>query len=167
MERAKKQSVGIKDKHGNIKTEKNDIMERWKEHFCEILKRGDPESPIREEEIDEVEEIEDKHIGRFTKEEVRTALRNTRNGKAAGVDQVGPELLKADMEETTNRLHKLFNKLCETETWPNLWKQGLIIKIFKKGDLRDCNNWRGVTFLPVISKVFSRLLINRLKERSG
>ena len=49
-------------------------------------------------------------------EEVRMALRNTRNTscKAAGVDQVGPELLKADMEEKTNRLHKLFNKLWET-----------------------------------------------------
>ena len=27
----------------------------------------------------------------------------------------------------------------------------LLVRIFKKGDLRDCNNWRGVTFLPVIS----------------
>ena len=49
---AKKQSVWIKDKNGNIKTEKNDIMERRKEHFCKILNRDDPESPIREE-IDE------------------------------------------------------------------------------------------------------------------
>ena len=65
-------------------------------------------------------------------EEVRMALGNTRNTscKAAGVDQVGPELLKADMEETTNRLHKLFNKLWETETWPDLWKQGLIIIMY-------------------------------------
>ena len=41
--------------------------------------------------------MEDIHIGGFTKEEVRTALRNTRNGKASGVDQVGQELLKADI----------------------------------------------------------------------
>ena len=75
---AKKQSVGVKDKNGNIKTEKNDIMERWKEHFCEILNREDPDSPVTEEEIDNVEEIEEINIGRFTKEEVRTALKTHR-----------------------------------------------------------------------------------------
>ena len=80
---------GVK-KSGNSKTEKNYIIERWKEHFCEILNREDPDSPITEEEIDDVEEIEDIHLGRFTKEEVRTALRNTRYGKAAGLDRIGP-----------------------------------------------------------------------------
>ena len=98
-------------------------MERRKEHFCDILNREDPDSPVTEEEIDDEEKIEDIHIGRSTKEEVRPALRNTQNGKAAGVDQVGPELLKVDMEETTDRLHKVFHKLWETETWPELWKQ--------------------------------------------
>ena len=39
------------------------------------------------------------------------------------------------------------------------------MKIFlKKGDLRDCNNWRGVTLLPVISKVFCRMIIDRIKK---
>ena len=44
-----------------------------------------------------------------------------------------------------------------------MWKKGLIVKIFKKGDLRDCNNWRGVTFLPVISKISSRMMLERIK----
>ena len=74
------------------------------------------------------------HIEIFTKEELKTALRNTRNSNAAVVDQVGLELLKADMEETTNRLHKLFNKLWKTKTWPDLWKQGLVI-IMYYGDI--------------------------------
>ena len=127
---AKKQSVGIRrirDKNGNINTERNDIMERWKEHLYEIFNREDPKSPIREEEIVEEQNIENIYtVGRFTKEEVRIALRHTRNGKAAEVDHVGPDLLKADMAKTTNKLHKLFNNLWETDTWPDIWKQGLI-----------------------------------------
>ena len=35
--------------------------------------------------------------------------------------------------------------------------------IFKKGDLRDCNNWRGVTLLPVISNIFCWMMLERIK----
>jgi len=45
-----------------------------------------------------------------------------------------------------------------------MWKKGLIVKIFKKGDLQDCNNWRGVTLLPVIRKIFCRMLLKRIKR---
>ena len=46
---------------------------------------------------------------------------------------------------------------------PEVWKKGFIVKIFKKGDLRDCNNWRGVTLLPVISKIFCKMMLERIK----
>ena len=45
-----------------------------------------------------------------------------------------------------------------------MWKKGLIVEMFKKGSLFGCNNWGGVTLLPVISKVFCRMLLNRIKE---
>ena len=35
--------------------------------------------------------------------------------------------------------------------------------IFKRGDSCDCNNWRGVTLLPVISKTFCRMMLERIK----
>ena len=38
-----------------------------------------------------------------------------------------------------------------------------MVKIFKKGDLPDCNNWRRVTLLPVISKIFCRMMLERIK----
>ena len=123
-----------------------------------------PTNPIKEEDIGEVDMIEDIDIGPWTDSEVRSALKRTRNGKVAGVDQVPPELLKSDLETTTSKLVGIYNKIWETETWPKTWKQGLIVKIFKKGDLRDCNNWRGVTLLPVISKVFCRMIIDRIKK---
>ena len=38
-----------------------------------------------------------------------------------------------------------------------------MVKIFKKGDLPDCNNWRRVTLLPVISKIFCRMMLEQIK----
>ena len=34
----------------------------------------------------------------------------------------------------------------------------------KEGDFRDCNNWRGVTLLPIISKIFHRMLLGWIKR---
>ena len=160
----RRQTVGVKDKQGVLRTEKSDRTERWKEHFSEILNIDAPIHPITEDQIEYIEEIEDIDTGRWRISEVISTLKRTRSGKATGVDQVGPELLKSDMETTASRLLEVYNKIWESETWPKTWKQGLIVKIFKKGDMRDCNNWRGVTLLPVISKVFSRMIIDRIKK---
>ena len=76
---------------------------------------------------------------------------------------MGPDLLRADIEDTASRLTGCYNRLWEAEKWSEVWKKGFIVKIFKKGDLRDCNNWRGLTLLPVISKIFCRMMLERIK----
>ena len=47
---------------------------------------------------------------------------------------------------------------------PKSWSKGLIVKLPKKGNLRECTNWRGITLLSVISKIFGRVLISRIKK---
>ena len=63
--------------------------------------------------------------------------------------------MRAEIEDTASRPTSCYNRLWETERWPKVWKKELVVKVFKKGDLRECNNWRGVTLLPVISKILS------------
>ena len=46
----------------------------------------------------------------------------------------------------------------------NEWKLGIIFKIPKKGDLSVCDNNRGITLLSTPSKVFARVLINRIYD---
>ena len=99
----------------------------------------------------------------MTVQEFKDALKRTKPGKAARVDEVCPELLRADMEEFASRLTKCYNRLWKTETWPKVWKKGPV-KAFNKGDLRECNNWRGVTLLPVINKIFCRMLLEWIKR---
>ncbi|XP_061191552.1 uncharacterized protein LOC133199698 [Saccostrea echinata] len=45
---------------------------------------------------------------------------------------------------------------------PDDWKVGLILKLPKKCDLADTNNWRGIILLSVTSKVLSRVTLNRM-----
>ncbi|KAL9959458.1 hypothetical protein ACROYT_G032784 [Oculina patagonica] len=160
----RRQEVGVKDKQGVLKTEMQERLQRWVEHFSEILNRDDPVNPVEEDEIEEPEEIGEIDVGSWRLQEVKDALKGTKPGKAPGVDGVSPELLRADMEVTAHRLTRCYNRLWETDRWLEIWKKGLVVKIFKKGDLRDCNNWRGVTLLPVISKIFGRMLLERIKR---
>jgi hypothetical protein len=46
---------------------------------------------------------------------------------------------------------------------PDEWKKGTLIKLPKKGDLTNCNNWRGITLLSLPSKILSRIIFNRIK----
>ena len=88
-------------------------MQRWVEHFSEILNRDDPANPVEEDEIEELEEIEEIDVGRWRIQEVKDALKKTKQGKAAGVDEVGQDLLRADMEHIASRLTRCYNRLWE------------------------------------------------------
>ena len=41
---------------------------------------------------------------------------------------------------------------------------GIIIKVPKKGDLSQSRNWRGVTLLVVISEIFNKIILERIKD---
>ena len=61
-----------------------------------------------------------------------------------------------------NILLPLFRDIWVKEQFPTDWKEGLIVKIPKKGDTSDCNNWRGINLLCLVSKVFNRVILDRL-----
>ena len=58
---------------------------------------------------------------------------------------------------------KLFNKIRVTGLIPSAWKNGVIVKVPKKGDLSECGNWRGITLSSIALKVFCSVLLNRLE----
>ena len=67
-----------------------------------------------------------------------------KNGKAAGVDVVKIELMRADLETTVAVLYELVLKIWESERVRNDWRFGLIIPLPKKGNRMECRNWRGI-----------------------
>ena len=97
-------------------------------------------------------------------EEVKHAIKNLKNGKSPGIDNIYAEMLKADPVTLANILLNLFVTIWEDETLPSDWSKGLIVKLAKKGDLQICDNWRGITLLSVPSKVFCKILLGRIDE---
>ena len=61
-------------------------------------------------------------------------------------------------------LEQLFSVIWQEEIVPMKWREGLIVNIFKKGDREDPANYRGITLLSVVGKVFCKILNNRLVQ---
>ena len=55
------------------------------------------------------------------------------------------------------------NRIGNEEKVPEEYKKGLLIKLPKKGDLSHCRNWRGIMLLNMASKVFCRVILERVK----
>ena len=58
----------------------------------------------------------------------------------------------------------LFNKILELEYFPYQWAVGKIIPVFKKGDRNDANNYRGITIISCLAKLFTKIMNDRLTK---
>ena len=162
-----KRTFAIRDKNGNTISGKEEILARWTEHFEEVLDRGEPPNPVTEEEdngFDFSDVISEIGTEEPTKEEVKSAIRDLKNGKTPGIDSITAEMLKAGGEFSINKVHQLLQNIWRQEELPSKWKQGIIIKLPKKGNLKECKNSRGITLLSVVGKILGRIIIDRMRS---
>jgi hypothetical protein len=58
--------------------------------------------------------------------------------------------------------HKLINSVCNKVELPYQWKESIIVRIYKKGDETECNNYRGISLLSTPYRMLSNILLSRL-----
>ena len=153
-------SSPIMDKKGNLLTTEREQSARWVEYFKEVLNHPEPDDPACPPQTEDLE-ID---LSIPTENEIRKAVLGMKNGKSPGIDNIHAEMLKADTTTTTEVLCVLFHKIWQSETIPNDWAKGLIVKLPKKGDKRMCDNWRGITLLSIPGKIFCRILLDRIDK---
>ncbi|XP_062612120.1 uncharacterized protein LOC134273919 [Saccostrea cucullata] len=103
------------------------MLSRWRDYFEEVLNRDTPESTPQDEH--EEEEEKDISVDPPTTQEIRTALKTFRNGRAPGADQITAEMLKADIDKISQELKHAFDQIWKEEKVPKEWTRGLICKI--------------------------------------
>jgi hypothetical protein len=101
----------------------------------------------------------------ITVSEVLNCIKRLKNNKACGMDNILNEFLKTSHGVMINIFVKLFNLVLLTGAVPSDWTVGVIKPIYKKkGAQNDPNNYRGITILSCLGKLFTSIINDRLKK---
>ena len=100
----------------------------------------------------------------FTLDELKKACRVLKNGKATGIDNLSNEMIHCFTEIYPEYTINLFNEVLDSNVIVEDWTIGMITPIHKKGSKSDPNNYRGISLLSCLGKLFTTLLYNRLLE---
>ena len=98
----------------------------------------------------------------ITTEETINAIKGLKYGKSAGPDMLINEFYINACGALTDKLTLLFNIVLNSGYFPNKWTEVVIVPIHKKRSKTLVDNYRGVTLLSTLGKLFTRLLNNRL-----
>ena len=114
-----------------------DIMKRWQEYTEELYKKDLHD--------------QDNHNGVIThlepdilECEVKWALERITMNKASGGDRIPVELFQNLKDDAVKVLHSICQQTWKTQQWPQDWKRSVFIPIPKKGNSKECSNYRTI-----------------------
>ena len=147
----------IKDRNGMDLTEAEDIKKRWQEYTEEPYKTNlhDP----------------DNHDGVIThlepgilESEVKWALGSITMNKASGSDGIPVRLSQILKDDAVKVLLSICQQIWKTQQWPQDWKRAVFIPIPKKGNAKECSNYRTIALISHASNVMFKILQARLQQ---
>ena len=136
-------------------TEAEDIKKRWQEHTEELYKK-------------DLHDL-DNHDGVIThlepdilECEVKWALGSITMNKASGGDGISVELFQILKDDAVKVLYSICQQIWKTQQWPQDWKR--LVFIPKKGNAKECSNYRTIALISYAGKVMLKILQARLQQ---
>ena len=147
----------LKDRNGVDVREAEDTKKRWQEYTGELYKKDldDPENHSGVIIHLEPDILECK---------VKGCLGNTTTDKASGDNGIPAELFQILNNDAVKVLHSMCQQIWKTQQWPQDWKRSVVIPIPKKGNAKECSNYRTIALISHASKVMLKILQARLQQ---
>ena len=96
--------------------------------------------------------------------EVKWALESITTNKVSGGDGITVELFQILKDDAVKVLHSTCQQIWKTQQWPQDWKRSVFIPIPKKGNAKECANYRTTALISHASKVMLKILQARLQQ---
>ena len=84
--------------------------------------------------------------------------------KAHGGDGIPVELFQILKDNAVKVLHTICRQIWKTQQWPQDWKRSVFIAILKKGNAKDCSNYRTIALISLASKVILKILQAKFQQ---
>ena len=101
---------------------------------------------------------------KITTHEISKCINKLKNKKSPGLDRLIPEMLKYSQHVMLPILAKAFNFILMGGKYPSKWLSGYIVPIYKKHDALNPSNYRGITILSCLGKLFNTVINERLTK---
>ena len=96
--------------------------------------------------------------------QVLKLLNKLNKSKGAGLDNLSSRLIRECADLISPYISTIFNCCLTTGIFPDDWKLAKVTPIFKQGDRSDMNNYRPISVISGIAKVFERIIYNQLSS---
>ena len=96
--------------------------------------------------------------------ELDSNIKELKSNKSAGSDNVLNEFIVHAPFSIRLLILTIFNNILTLEYFPECWALGGIVPIHKSGDKNIANNYRGISLICIIAKIYNRLILNRIRS---
>ena len=132
-------------------TEAEDIKKRWQQYTEELCKKDLNELDNHNDLITGIEPD-------ILECKVKWALGSITMNKVIGGDGIPVELFQILKDDPVKVLHSICQQIWKTQQWPQDWKKSVFIPIPKKGNAKECSNYRTIALISHASKVMLKIL---------
>lgn len=156
--------AAIKSADGIDLVDKASQLSRWVQHYSDLYSQ---DRQFATDALDNFpqHEMAKELDGLPTEQELSAAIDSLKKGKAPGEDGIPPDLLISLKDCLFPHLYDLLLKCWNEGSFPSDMRNAKIVTLYKnKGDKGDCNNYRGISLLSVVGKVFARVVLMRLQH---
>ena len=140
-------------------------IETFKNHF-QLLNEKEQLHMLDNPDFSQFDLVQNDDLNKpILQEEVIRQIKKLKNNKASGVDLIVNEYLKNSSKSLLCVITRFFNIILDTGIVPTNWTLGLICPIYKKkGSANDPDNYRGITLLSCLGKLFTSIINERLSS---
>jgi exonuclease III len=147
-----------------INYDRKSAPEAFSKYFKTKISTLEEGTTIDEEMWNGEKIINSESINFMTPERVEECLKNLKSKNCEGPDRLPLRILKDGATVLAKPLSVLFCKIYEKKEIPEQWKVSKVIPLHKKGKKENIENYRPISNLCSITKVFERLILLRLEE---
>ncbi|CAH2097142.1 unnamed protein product [Euphydryas editha] len=99
-----------------------------------------------------------------TTDEINKIIDNLNSNTSSGIDGINTKSIKCLKNLIINELTQSINNCLRLGTFPDSLKIAKVTPVYKAGSKTDPGNYRPISVLPVLSKIFERVIYNRLEQ---